>query len=248
MYDRFHSFARAEQVCTYENIFEERHDTIAKLIHYGYAEKYDPMALHDLSDPGIREKIDAKWYGSASLHDKLSSRAQAKHIDIKLKALGLARRPADDKPVKDLLAKNRTLLDEKLAADRRKTGIDDALLHPEVLVSGIVRRPGHGPVPVENEVLEVEVIPVESVEHRPHRLAPLTDQPLHHRGHGLEPLTAAPEQGLDGALSLRGRGRTGLPRNEVARRSLDQVPLERPVGMVWKVCDRCHHWAVGDRG
>ncbi len=129
MYDRFHSFARAARVCTYENIFEERHDTIAKLIHYGYAEEYDPMALHDLSDPDTREKIDAKWYGSASLHDKLSSRAQAKHIDIKLKALGLARRPAVDFPIEELLADNRKLLDEKLATDRQKTGVDDALLH-----------------------------------------------------------------------------------------------------------------------
>lgn len=121
------SFADVKTICTRENLLDEKNDLISKLVHQNYAEKYAPNELYDLQNGVDIEKILHKWYHQSKLSDKLSSMAQAKHIPMKLKALGLKSIKSDKAP-KELLENNRRLLDAALKDDRDALRLDDAFL------------------------------------------------------------------------------------------------------------------------
>jgi hypothetical protein len=124
----FQTFGDTKDVLTRENIFDEQYDLIAKLIHYGYAETYNPNVIYDLNDYEVKQKIEKKWFDSSRLSDKLSSKAQSRHIDIKLKAMGLTRIQSSDTP-ENLLSENRKIFDNTLAEDFKHLGLSKDVIH-----------------------------------------------------------------------------------------------------------------------
>ncbi len=105
----FYSFGDLEGVSTWDNLIDEKLDTIAKLIHYDYKGK--------LGDGDDIEKnvIDQMWIKNASLNDRESCRAQATHIDIKLLALGLKKQKLlSPQTLSGLLLSNQKQFDKKL--------------------------------------------------------------------------------------------------------------------------------------
>ncbi len=126
-FKQFFSFADVKAICTRDNLLDEKHDLIAKLVHNQYAEQYNPSALYDLTDKKVIEDIHGKWYNSLKLSDKLSSKAQAKHIDMKLKALGL-KRVECEQATETLLRLNRKIFDISLKEDRDMLGLSDEYL------------------------------------------------------------------------------------------------------------------------
>ncbi len=75
----------------------------------------------------VKTAINNKWYDSSRLSDKLSSKAQSKHIVMKLKALGLKYKVSKKSP-EELLEQNRNILDKKLEDDRDTLNLGDAFL------------------------------------------------------------------------------------------------------------------------
>jgi len=126
-FKQFYSFGDVKAICTRDGLMDEKDDLLAKLIHKGYAEEYDPDFLYDLKDEKTFEGIDKKWYDASKLSDKLSSKAQSKHISMKLKALGLRYKKSEKSP-QELLEQNRNLLDRKLKDDRDILGLDNDFL------------------------------------------------------------------------------------------------------------------------
>ena len=123
-FKQFFSFGDVKKICTRENLLDEKSDLIAKLVHFGYAEEYNPQELIDFNN---NKKILKKWYDASHLSDRLSSKAQSKHISIKLKALGL-KKISSDKTSKELLLHNRKIFDAKLQNDREDLGLSDTFL------------------------------------------------------------------------------------------------------------------------
>lgn len=103
----FYTFAASQEISSYENLIDEEQDTIAKMIHCGYGEVFDPDLHYD-------EKHCMESWHSARFSDRESSRSQALHIDAKLHALGLKRALADTPRFQHLLAQNRTVLNKAL--------------------------------------------------------------------------------------------------------------------------------------
>jgi len=126
-FKQFYSFGNAEAICTRDGLMDETDDLLAKLIHKGYAEEYDPDFLYDLKEEKTLEEIYKKWYDASRLSDKLSNKAQSKHIAMKLKALGLKYEVSEKSP-KELLEQNRNMLDQKLKRDRDALGLSDTFL------------------------------------------------------------------------------------------------------------------------
>ena len=128
-FNDFYSFGELKDICTHHDLIEEKDDLLAKLIHKGYAEEYNPEFLYDLEDEKTLNAIHDKWYDASRLSDKLSSKAQSKHIAMKLKALGLKYTVSKSKKSPtELLKINRKMLDEKLKDDRQILNLSDALL------------------------------------------------------------------------------------------------------------------------
>ena len=107
-FKQFHTFANASEIFRRETLLNEELDRISKLIHYGYGDIYEPKAL-----VGVSQQVDEKWFQKASLTDKVSSRMQGMHIDIKLLALGL-KKFKSKKTAKELLVINQKIFREKL--------------------------------------------------------------------------------------------------------------------------------------
>ncbi len=107
-FKNFYTFANASEIFKRDILLNEKFDPIAKLIHNGYGDVYKPNVLLELNS-----KIDEKWFQEASLSDKISSRMQGMHIDIKLLALGLKKVKSTKKP-EQLLTLNQKIFREKL--------------------------------------------------------------------------------------------------------------------------------------
>ena len=122
-FKQFFSFGDVKKICTRENLLDEKSDLIAKLVHHEYAEEYNPKELIDVNN----KQVLKKWYDASRLSDRLSSKAQSKHIDMKLKAMGLKKVLSNKKP-SELLKINRKIFDEKLVADRASLGLSDEFL------------------------------------------------------------------------------------------------------------------------
>jgi len=135
-FGEFYTFANANDICSKENLIDEKTDEIAKLINYSYGDEYNPQQILDYDEEveiksnngnkvkvSKREAIDAKWFDTTRMSDKESSRAQAMHLDIKLLALGL-KKVLITKSIstKDLLKSNRKIFEKHLG---KYISIDD---------------------------------------------------------------------------------------------------------------------------
>ncbi len=116
-------FAQTSQMASREMIVDEKFEMIAKCIHAGYEERYNKDAMF-----GDTASIDEAWYDKDMLINRESNHAQAYHIPMKLKALGL-KRCKSEKGQAELLMQNRSFLIEGDFAKELKTlGLDaDAL-------------------------------------------------------------------------------------------------------------------------
>ena len=89
-------------------MIDEKNYTISKLIHNGYGDEFkrENLVLNEQS-------LNKKWFNIQKYSDRLSSIAQAKHLNIKLKALGLYKTKSNENK-KTLLGKNIKIFDEIL--------------------------------------------------------------------------------------------------------------------------------------
>jgi len=99
----FDVFAETFKMASKDIIVDENMETIAKCIHSAYAEKYDPNQVFN------NDEIEEKWFENKALTDRDSNRAQAYHLPIKIKALGLRIDRQTFKDI-DILTDNRKIL------------------------------------------------------------------------------------------------------------------------------------------
>ncbi len=126
-FEQFFPFADIKNICTRENLLDEEHSLVSKLVHHNYAYMYAPRSLNNLENKFTCYKIHKKWHNNAKLSDKLSSIAQSKHMKMKLKALGLQSVPSN-KSQDELIDINRGVLDAKLSLDRESLGLSDKFI------------------------------------------------------------------------------------------------------------------------
>ena len=126
-FKQFFSFADIKNICTRENLLDEKHSLISKLVHNNSDAYYAPNKLLNLETEKVQEEIHEKWFNYSKLSDKLSSIAQAKHMKMKLKALGL-QRVSSTKSQTELIKINREIFDAKLSLDRESLGLSDTFL------------------------------------------------------------------------------------------------------------------------
>ncbi len=113
----FRSFGNAKEILTVDNLFDDKNHMIAKLVNYTYTllaneyyeTPYNPYAKFEYDKN--KSIIDKHWF-TTIFTDKTSSLAQAKHIQMKLKALDL-RLEQSIIPLDKLLEHNRKVLDNK---------------------------------------------------------------------------------------------------------------------------------------
>lgn len=122
VFKHFYTFGNSEKALSYNNLVEEENDFIARLINSDYGNVYNPVGL--LYE---KEKTKAEWHDSARYSDKLSNIAQAKHIDMKLKAMGLKR----DSVYEYVKGSNTKSL--KKGADNIRKGLTDNIENPQVI-------------------------------------------------------------------------------------------------------------------
>jgi hypothetical protein len=112
-YKNIFTFGSKKDIVNNNHLINETIDDISKLIHNGYANAYFPKALKM-----DKRKIDEKWFNTTKFSDKLSNISQARHIDIKLKALGLRKVKVEYFDEEKLLKINRDILNNTLANKR----------------------------------------------------------------------------------------------------------------------------------
>ncbi len=122
----FHAFGEMQHICTPDIVINDEQNLIGRLVHLAYGDEYNPLISQRLDEECLL-KINQKWFDTAKPSDKLSSKAQAKHIRIKLKALGFTMTKSELSP-SELLTHNRTLLDASLEQDRNAVGLNDDAL------------------------------------------------------------------------------------------------------------------------
>lgn len=133
--ENFIVFGREEEILSKERILDEKNYKIAKLVHNGYGDEFkrDNLVLDESS-------LDKKWFNTKNFSDKLSSIAQAKHLNIKLQALGLKKVPSNENK-EELLKENIKIFDEMMIpllkqADTSYEDIHKASLELEKVWSG----------------------------------------------------------------------------------------------------------------
>ena len=104
----FDVFAQTSQMASRDMIVDEKFEMIAKCIHAGYEMRYNPDAMFSEDNA-----ISVAWNKTANLTDRISNRAQAYHIPMKLKTMGLAIVPSDMGKA-DLLLHNKKLFEESV--------------------------------------------------------------------------------------------------------------------------------------
>ncbi len=107
-FKHFYTFANSEDVLSYQNLIEENKYFIAKLIH----SNYKAGSSNNSEENKKSESIAGAWYNSARYSDKLSSIAQAKHIGVKLKAMGLKQVSPTIKDKEKLLEHNKQMVEK----------------------------------------------------------------------------------------------------------------------------------------
>lgn len=116
-FQRFKTFGNEQNLFNNKTLLDETNYRIAKCIHFGYGDVFNKESLSPED-----EKLNEKWYTTAKFSDKLSNIAQAKHIDIKLKALGLKKEKSDLTP-QDLLKYNQEIFDSIITPLFEETGL-----------------------------------------------------------------------------------------------------------------------------
>jgi len=124
--NRMHVFASADRVCASENLMDTPMEKLGKLIDYSYGlVEYKP---HDLIESC--DIIKQAWRRDISINDKRSSMAQAKHIKVKLKSLGLTMQKglSTINQIKRL-QQNQAIFNTTLQADRDSLELDDVAIY-----------------------------------------------------------------------------------------------------------------------
>jgi len=116
-------FACTQDMASKRWVLDEEHYRIGKQIHAGYRERYLPYTT--MAD---QESIEAKWLKVSTLNDRPSNIAQAYHLPLKLKALGLTSRPSSLNPDNELIRHNRAMLNAVIGEELKSLGLDDASL------------------------------------------------------------------------------------------------------------------------
>jgi len=119
-FKHFYTFGNSEKVLSYTSLIEEEKDMLAQLIHSGYDGAYKPDKLNSSN-----MHILAKWYDTTEYADRLSNIAQAKHIDMKLKAMGFKKRYVFEKTNDSL----------SVSFIGKKTKLEDELMSEELFRS-----------------------------------------------------------------------------------------------------------------
>ncbi|MEA2018927.1 MAG: NAD-binding protein [Campylobacterota bacterium] len=124
-FNNFYTYGNVKDILSHQELIDEETDQIAKLVNNGYGDEYNKDKLGQ-----DKKKIKNKWYNTARFSDKLSSIAQAKHIDMKLKSMGFDRIKCecDDYKKDDLLKHNQKLMLAKLIEDREAICLDEGSL------------------------------------------------------------------------------------------------------------------------
>jgi len=104
----FDVFAQTSQILSREMIVDEKFEMIAQCIHAGYEMRYNPDAMFSDEDA-----ITKAWNKTANLVDRVSSRAQAYHIPMKLKTIGLAIK-LSDMNISELLLYNQKMFEKSV--------------------------------------------------------------------------------------------------------------------------------------
>ena len=125
---RLNSFANARKICHKDNLVNDKKHKIGKIVHYGYGSEYKPE-LEFIS----KEELDSRWWGKETIIlDRESSIAQAEHIKIKLKALGLKMVDKNEAFYVDiydvLFKKNKKILFSKLSSDLKELNLSEEFL------------------------------------------------------------------------------------------------------------------------
>jgi len=107
-FKQFFTFADAKVICSAKHLIDEKQETIAKLIHFGYAEVYKSDQLIDITVDS--DKINKKWHNRTKLSDRESNRSQALHINTKLMSMGLCKVEDSSSEKKILLDLNRNMM------------------------------------------------------------------------------------------------------------------------------------------
>jgi len=107
-YKNMFTFGSQKDIANKEHLLNEMIDSISKLIHKGYGNEYKPKYIEE-----DKKALDEEWFDGTKFSDKLSNISQARHIDMKLKALGL-RKIESNKEINKLLEDNRKLLNNAL--------------------------------------------------------------------------------------------------------------------------------------
>ena len=123
-FNNFFTYGNINDILNHQEFIDEEGDLLGKLINYSYTgflvgeEKlYNKEKLvYFKTNATIREDIQKAWYDNASHNDKLSSIAQAKLMDMKLKSLSLKKVIASNNAIstQELLQKNRAIFDAQL--------------------------------------------------------------------------------------------------------------------------------------
>lgn len=107
----FDVFAQTSQMASRDMIVDEKFEMIAQCIHAGYEMRYNPDAM--FSDEAAIKKA---WNKTAKLVDRVSNRAQAYHIPMKLKTMGLRIKPST-MGVAELLLHNQKMYEASVLHD-----------------------------------------------------------------------------------------------------------------------------------
>ncbi|PWE20373.1 hypothetical protein DF188_07850 [Aliarcobacter skirrowii] len=106
--NKFIIFGNKKDILSNDRLIDEKNYSIAKLIHYGYGDEFKKDKL--LTD---QQNLNEKWFNIDKYSDRLSNIAQAKHLNIKLQALGLTKEKSSDCK-QTILDNNINIFDEVL--------------------------------------------------------------------------------------------------------------------------------------
>ena len=120
-FKNFFTYGNVNDILGHKHLIDEEGDLLGKLVHYTYDGFLDEKEknyvqdklVHYKTDKTMRDAINKSWYKSSTYSDKLSSIAQAKLIDLKLKALNLTKKEST-LPIEELLKRNREVFDPKI--------------------------------------------------------------------------------------------------------------------------------------
>lgn len=110
-YDNVYTFGNTKDIFEFDIFTEEINLKVAKLIHFNYGDEFNENSL--ITDD---EELNKKWYknDSSNMNKKSINVQQSRHIDIKLKSLGLKKERNSSKNQKQLLKINRNIFDKKV--------------------------------------------------------------------------------------------------------------------------------------